>query len=43
MDFNVIKKESEKLINNLNANTTIWLFIQHVVHDDIQETSFLLP
>ena len=37
MDFNVIKEESEKLINNLNANT-LFGFIQHVrAYDTFQD------
>jgi hypothetical protein len=41
MDFNVIKKESEKLINNLNANT-LFGFIQHVrAYDTFQDA--LIP
>lgn len=41
MDFNVIKEESEKLINNLNANT-LFGFIQHVrAYDTFQDN--LIP
>jgi len=37
MDFNAIKEESEKLINNLNANT-LFGFIQHVrAYDTFQD------